>query len=71
LWPAAGWTATKSFVGDLRTRTTCESRSTDAKASAEERPAHSSARIGAARRPHFDGDALMDLGWFVIETDEQ
>jgi hypothetical protein len=23
------------------------------------------------RRQHFDRDALMDLGWFVIETDEQ
>ena len=23
------------------------------------------------RRQHFDSDALMDLGWFVIETDEQ
>jgi hypothetical protein len=23
------------------------------------------------RRQYFDSDALMDLGWFVIETDEQ
>jgi hypothetical protein len=23
------------------------------------------------RRQYFDNDALMDLGWFVIETDEQ
>jgi hypothetical protein len=23
------------------------------------------------RRQHFDNDALMDLGWFVIETDER
>lgn len=23
------------------------------------------------RRQYFDNDALMDLGWFVIETDDQ